>query len=192
MESHIYRKYVEMAEIASKDGRCLEAFLIQSCVIESVLKMYAHKKLSLIFSQTPSLRKQFENPKIAPILDYLLISKKISSGLYENLKKYNKMRNRVVHDLLNFDDTNALNKELQKIYQSGSQMKGFIVDDIVNELNEGKSVAELRAEIIVHLRELMQVHENILPSRPALAASIRNQSTALLEQLQSLDSLREE
>src|SRR3989344_3770639 len=68
-ETKNYERLVNQAEGAFLKEEYLEAFLIQSCIIEGVLKNYASKKLSSIISQTDALKSKFENFEFARLID---------------------------------------------------------------------------------------------------------------------------
>ena len=125
-----YRYFVDQAEKAFYEQKYLEAFLIQSCIIEGVLKEYASIKLLQIVKRSSLLKQKYKNFEFARLIDELLITGKISKDLYENLSQYKKKRNSIVHHILKQDDKKLLDKELEEAYELGRHMKGFIVDDL--------------------------------------------------------------
>ena len=149
-----YRYFVDQAEKAFFEKKFLEAFLIQSCVIEGVLKDYASTKLAPAVERSTILKKKSKNFEYARLLDELLLTGNINKDLYENLSKYKKKRNDIVHNILRHDDKKTLNKELKDIYKLGRHMKGFIVDEIV-KLRKGRTLAELSAKQEAVLQEVM-------------------------------------
>src|SRR3989338_9286352 len=106
-----YRYFVDQAEKAFYEQKYLEAFLIQSCIIEGVLKEYASIKLLQIVKRSSLLKQKYKNFEFARLIDELLITGKISKDLYENLSQYKKKRNSIVHHILKQDDKKLLDKE---------------------------------------------------------------------------------
>lgn len=152
-EKRNYEHLVDQAEQAFSKGTFLEAFLIQSYVIEGVLKNYALVKLASIINQSSVLKQKYKNFEFSRLIDELFVTGKIEKDLYENLSKYKKKRNKIVHHILKYDDNTKLNKELKEAYKLGKDMKGFIVDDMMKS-RRGKTTAELRAKLVSSLSEL--------------------------------------
>jgi len=145
-KSKNYVALVGRAEESYKRKQFLSAFLIQSCLIEAVVKKYAKIKLRGRLSSAPDLDKKFVRFELARMLDDLYLSGKISKKIYEDLTIYRKKRNQVIHNILGYGiQTRELRKELKDAYKLGVGMKGFIVEDMVLSEN-GKTVAELAAE----------------------------------------------
>ena len=140
-----YRYFVDQAETAFSANKFLEAFLIQSCIIESVLKEYAFTRLASDLDRSASLKNKFKNFEFARLIDELFLTSNINKELYENLSKYRKKRNGIVHNILKHDDKIILNKELRETYELGKHMKGFIVDEMIKS-QKGKTFAELAAK----------------------------------------------
>jgi len=149
-----YRYFVDQAEESFFKKNFLEAFLIQSCVIEGVLKDYASTKLAPVVERSATLKKKSKNFEFARLLDELLLTGNINRDLYENLSKYKKKRNDIVHSILKHDDKKALNKELREAYKLGRHMKGFIVDEMVKS-RKGRTLAELAAKQEAVLQEVI-------------------------------------
>ena len=103
-ENKNYQHLVDQAEGAFLKKDFLEAFLIQSCVIEGVLKNYASMKLSSLATQSSVFKKKLDNFEFSRLIDDLFAVGKISDELYENLDKYRKKRNEVIHKLLEYED----------------------------------------------------------------------------------------
>jgi len=161
-ETKNYKHFLDEAEGAFLKKEYLEAFLIQSCIIEGVLKKYASTKLSSIVSQSVTLKNKFKSFEFARIIDELLISRKIKKDLYENLDTYRRKRNEVIHDLLEYKDKKELDEELKKAYELGRHMKGSIVDDISEEIKEGLTASELDAQIEVLLVQLNNLQQQLI------------------------------
>ena len=77
-----YRYFVDQAEEAFFKKNFLEAFLIQSCVIEGVLKDYASTKLAPALELSTALKKKSKNFEFARLIDELLLTVKINRDLY--------------------------------------------------------------------------------------------------------------
>lgn len=140
-----YEYFVRQAEKAFQEERFLEAFLLQSCIIEGVLKNYAFLKLTSTVNRSEVLKRKFYNFEFTRLLDELFLLGSINKDLYENLSKYRKERNKVVHKLLNYSDKKLLKKDLREAYKIGKPLKTFIVDEMVRS-RFGKTMAELSAE----------------------------------------------
>ena len=162
IENKNYEDLVNQAEGAFLKREYLEAFLIQSCIIEGIIKDYAFKKISPLISQNTILEKKFKNFELARLIDELFISGKIDKSLYEKLNVYRKKRNDVIHGLLEYKDKNRLDKELKEVYESGKYMKGFIVDDMSKETKGGLTAAELDAQIAALLAQLNQLQVQLV------------------------------
>ncbi|OGZ72956.1 MAG: hypothetical protein A2908_00040 [Candidatus Staskawiczbacteria bacterium RIFCSPLOWO2_01_FULL_38_12b] len=145
IEEKNYRKLVEKAELAFLEKRYLEAFLIQSCLIEGVIKSFAYLFLKPIFESHPDLKQKSNSFELARLIDELFMAGKINNKLYENLNKYRKKRNQVIHQILKFKDEKVFEKELKEAYRLGRDMKGFIVEEMV-EGKKGKTTSELSAK----------------------------------------------
>lgn len=142
-----YIALVEKAEKAYLNKQYLEAFLIQSCLIESVVKEYAKVKLKPFDKLSKVFHGKLNGQmKLAQLLDMLFMASKITSRLYENLSQYKQRRNKIIHNILKYgiDDVKLI-AIIKKAYDSGKQMKGFIVDDMIY-LKNGETIASLAAE----------------------------------------------
>ena len=157
-----YEHLLNEAEGSFLKKEYLEAFLIQSCIIEGVLKEYASKKLLSIIHQSSALENKFKNFELARLIDELFISGKIKNSLYEDLSAYRKKRNEVIHDLLEYEDKEKLDEELKEAYEKGKRMKGFIVDDINKEMKEGLTAVELETQISALLSQLSQLQSQLV------------------------------
>lgn len=89
-ENKNYQVLVNKSEGAFLKEEYLEAFLIQSCIIEGVIKNYAEAKLNPELSQSIMLKDKFKNFEFARLIDDLLLAGKIPADLYENLNNYRK------------------------------------------------------------------------------------------------------
>ncbi|TSC70428.1 MAG: hypothetical protein CEO12_362 [Parcubacteria group bacterium Gr01-1014_46] len=162
-ENRNYQNLLDQAEGAYLKKEYLEAFLIQSCIIEGVIKNYASKKFSYLVEGNSLLKNKFENWDVSRLVDDLLLSGKIDNYLYKNLNAYRKKRNSVIHDLLSHEDKNLLDEELKKTYELGREMKGFIVDDMSKNDNDA-SIAELQGQINDLLSTIVSLQSNLISS----------------------------
>ncbi len=156
-ERRNYNVLVEKAEQAFNQKEYLQAFLLQACVFEAVIKSYASLKMEAVVNRSEHLRGKFKNFELARITDELFIAGKISKELYEQLSLYRKRRNDVMHQILKYGDKSKnLERGLKMVYESGRTMKGSIVDDIMSS-RKGKTrtevVAELEAFLAQHLSD---------------------------------------
>ena len=76
-----YKYLISLAEGAYLKEEYLEAFLIQSCIFEGVIKNYASIKLQFQISQSPILKNKLDNYEFAKIIDVLFVAEKISKEL---------------------------------------------------------------------------------------------------------------
>ena len=158
-----YRNLLNQAEGSFLKKEFLEAFLIQSCLIEGVLKDYASMKLSSLLSRNRTFKNKYRNYGTARLIDLLFATGNINDKLYGNLVRYWKERNNVIHELLKYDDKEKLDNVLQQAYNLGKGMKGFIVEDMTKEVKEkGVTVAELETQIIELMEQLSELH-SLLP-----------------------------
>lgn len=174
LETKNYEHLVDKAEMAFLKKEYLEAFLIQSCIVEGVLKNYASRKLSSIVSQTVLLKNKIDKYELAKLIDALFIAGKIEKNLYEDLDNYRKKRNKIIHDLLSYENDDKLNEELKTGYESGRHMKGFIVDDLRLEIKNGTNIQELEAQINALLK-LIQAGVNFNSTVTSTASSVTPQ-----------------
>ncbi|GEM_PF-5067099 len=73
---------------------------------------------------------------------------------------YRGKRNDTIHSLLSHGDTEKLNGELKKAYESGKHMKGFLVDDIGKEIKRDPIAIDAESQFDTILSQLEQL-ENI-------------------------------
>jgi len=153
-EQKNYRALVDKAEQSFHKGDYLEAFLLQSCVFEGVMKSYAFSVLKPIFNASVDLKRKSKNFEMARLTDELFLSGKIKKELYENLNSYRVKRNKVVHKILKYKSDEQFKKELKEAYRSGVNMKVFIVEEMV-KMRKGKTTAELSAKMEHDLNDVM-------------------------------------
>lgn len=141
-----YDVLVSKAEHAYSRGEYLQAFLLQSCIIEAVVKDYSNLKLGALVGRSNVLKKKFESFELARLMDDLFLAGKIGQDLYERLSTYRKKRNTVTHQILKYGEgSQTLEQELKAAYEVGRSMKGFIVEDMLKS-EKGKSMEELMCE----------------------------------------------
>ena len=161
-EQKNYRRLVEKAEIAFNDERYLEAFLIQSCLFESVIKDFAIFSLKPIFESHPNLKQKSTNFELARLVDELFVANKIPNDLYKNLDEYRKKRNKIIHQILKFESPKKFEKELRDAYKLGRDMKGFIVDEMI-ERKKGMTHSQLVAKLERSMKEFTAEAEIVIP-----------------------------
>lgn len=161
-EKKRYHELVAKAETAFFERRFLEAFLIQACLFESVIKDFAALSLKSVFEGHPNLRSKSKNFEVARLVDELFVAGVISKDLYQNLDEYRRKRNKVIHQILKFETQVGIEKELKKAYEAGREMKGFIVDEMV-ERKKGMTHTQLVAKTERMMAELGADMEANLP-----------------------------
>ena len=157
-ENQNYKELVDQAEGAFLKKEYLEAFLVQSCVIEGVLKNFIKHSFETLIQESPSFANKIENFEFSRSIDDLYASKKIDVRLYENLNKYRKKRNDVVHRLLEHHNESQLNRELKDAYKVGKTMSGFIVDTMTKE-QHGLTAAETAVTIDSLLSQIAELQK---------------------------------
>ncbi len=156
IEKKNYEVLAQKAEVAFQQKEYLQAFLLQSCIFEAVIKSYASLKMAALVGRSDHLKNKFKNFELARLIDELFIAGKISKGLYEQLSAYRKRRNDVIHQILQYGDKSRnLERGLKAVYESGRTMKGSIVDDIIQS-QKGKT----RAEIVGELEAFLAQHKH--------------------------------
>ncbi len=148
-----YRALTNKAEKAFAEKEYLQAFLLQSCIFEGVVKSYATIKLAGVMGRSEELKRKFANFELARLIDELFIAGMINKGLYEQLSEYRKRRNSVTHQILQYGDkSKSLEKGLKATYVSGRKMKGSILDDLIRS-KKGKTMTEVGAELEASLAQ---------------------------------------
>jgi hypothetical protein len=159
MKQKNYSVLVKRADSAFKSKRYLEAFLIQSCLFESVVKDYALECLAPFLQASPQLKSKVGNFEMARLTDELFIAGKINRELYEGLGVYRQKRNSVIHKILHFKDLKNLERSLRQTYESGVKMKVFIVEQLLLRKKNGSTSAELSASLERTLGEMVpEIH----------------------------------
>lgn len=153
-EQKNYRALVRKAEQAFYEGNYLEAFLLQSCVFEGVMKNYAFSVLEPIFNASADSKRKSKNFEMARLTDELFLAGKIKKELYENLNSYRIKRNKVVHKILKYKSDKQFEIELKEAYLSGVDMKVFVVEEMV-KMRKGKTTAELTAKMERDFNDVM-------------------------------------
>ncbi len=140
-----YSALINKAEKAFSEKKYLEAFLIQSCLVESMVKSFAFLSLRPILESHPELKSKSSGFELARLSDELFMVGKINHSLYENLNKYRRKRNQVIHHILKFTDAKIFEKELKEAYKVGKKMQSFLVEEMLLK-KKGKTASELVAK----------------------------------------------
>lgn len=186
-ENKNYDHLADEAEGAYLKKDYLEAFLIQSCIIEGVIKNYATAKLTPHLNASPTLKHKMDSIDLARIIDFLLIANKIDNRLYENLNKYRKKRNEVIHNLLEYEDKAVLDAELKSAYELGRDMKGLIVEDMRTVIFDGGTMAELQAQITALLGQIVELQGEMVAANPDSRNAIAIQHEISKLQMELMD-----
>ena len=188
-ENKNYQHLLDEAEGAYLKQEYLEAFLIQSCIIEGVVKNYAAEKLDYIIVGNNLLKDKFDNWDVSRLVDSLLIAGKIDSFLYKKLNDYRKKRNNVIHDLLSHEDKNLLDGELKSAYELGKEMKGFIVDDMSKGIGDA-TVSELNGQINDLLSTIVYLQKELIENSGNNTTETQEMMLQISQLLQSLEISR--
>lgn len=115
-----------------EEKKYLEAFLIQSCLLEGALKEFAISSIQKKISKPEEIvKKKKENYNFDTAIDDLYILGFINNREFTNLHKYRQDRNRYIHRLIK-EDFKDLNKVLKNAYRRGSPF----VNNILNKLEK--------------------------------------------------------
>jgi len=107
---------------SGKEKRYLEAFLIQSCLLEGSLRELMISLIKKGLKQYDDIIKRKEKKyKFDTVIDDLYIMRAINIKEFKGLHKYRKDRNRYIHHLIKKDYRN-LNRSLKLTYQKGSAL----------------------------------------------------------------------
>jgi len=113
-------KAQENFSYSGKEKRYLEAFLIQSCLLEGALKEFAISLIKKGLKQSSGIvKKKEEKYKFDTVIDDLYIMRAINIKEFKDLHKYRKDRNLYIHHLIRKDSRN-LNRILKVTYKRGS------------------------------------------------------------------------
>jgi len=115
---------------SGEEKRYLEAFLIQSCLLEGALKEFTILLIQKELKQSDDIvKKKEEKYKFDTVIDDLYIMGAININEFKDLHKYRKDRNRCIHRLIKEDSRN-LNRTLKAAYQRGSSLVVNILDKL--------------------------------------------------------------
>ena len=107
---------------SGEEKRYLEAFLIQSCLLEGVLKEFAISSIQKSLEQSDDIvKKKEKNYNFDIAIDDLYILGAINDNEFKNLHKYRQDRNRYMHRLIK-EDFNNLNRTLKAVYKRGGSL----------------------------------------------------------------------
>lgn len=126
----------------------LEAFLLQSCFIEGVVKILAGVCLGIA-------EKESTKMSVSKILDSLLSKNKIGLRSKNDLREYIQLRNKVVHDILTYDKREN-DVTVKKMYQSGNTMLSELKNTVTGKIKLAIDKLQDDFESIV---KLMENHE---------------------------------
>lgn len=117
---------------SGEEKRYLEAFLIQSCLLEGLLKEFAILSVQKTLNNSEEIvKKKKENYNFDTAIDDLYILGSIDNREFMDLHKYRKDRNRYIHRLIK-EDFKKLNKVLKNAYKEGSPL----VNNILKKLEK--------------------------------------------------------
>ena len=100
------------ADLLFRHDNCLEAFLLQSCFVEGVIKILAH----LYFKDTRP--EDADRKPVSQILDSLSSMNGVDKELTQSLKEYIRLRNKVVHNILTYEQRES-ESMIKNMYTSG-------------------------------------------------------------------------
>ncbi len=136
----------ERIENYGQKNLLLEAFVLQSAYIESLIKLFVETKLSLSIRDADpailaALRKRIVQYNLSELIKLLFDSEwlpKEKRGLFD---RYRNKRNEVLHDLLKQISSNDFDNEMKIVYDDGQKITAFtefsIIDDFFGVLEKG-------------------------------------------------------
>ncbi|MFZ2167784.1 MAG: helix-turn-helix domain-containing protein [Minisyncoccia bacterium] len=109
------------------EGNILEAFVLQSAYIESLIKLFADIKLRIsIKTSEPkviqSLKTKTDNYSLNELTKFLISCGWLPSEKKSLLDRYRTKRNKVLHDLLRQIRTKDFENEMQEVYKDGVEI----------------------------------------------------------------------
>lgn len=119
-----------------KNGKYLEAVMLQFCLIETELRYCILRKIEQ-FPENERLIKYYTSEKtnFAALIDYLeLLQGK--PNLVSFLRKYNTRRVEMVHKVMFFSSIVELQKNAEVAYKLGIETLGLLVDEVNNEMKK--------------------------------------------------------
>lgn len=138
----------ERIENYKKEGIVLDAFILQSAYLESLIKLFVETKLTVSIrgsdDLTVSLIKKIINKYNLSKLIYFLFSNKWLPKEYKTLfDNYRQKRNEVMHDLLRQISSSNFDEKIESAYEDGEKISSlkefFIIDSFYGALEKGNS-----------------------------------------------------
>lgn len=154
------KNFKEKVALLQKRGNYLEAFLVQSAYIESILRRLFRYKLTLEVNGNVYEAVLKEGRNIKPIIEFCFSAKWIVKSEYDRVNIYFKKRNEIVHDLI---ASNAEKSYLRKVLKEGNEIiqdHGSIekfIDNIQTEHSRtGMVVVKKRVELTEREKSIFQ------------------------------------
>lgn len=119
-----------------KNGKYLEAVMLQFCLIEAELRYCILRKIEQ-YPENEGLIKYYssENTNFAALIDYLeLLQGK--PRLVSSLRNYNARRVKIVHKIMSFSSIAELQKNAEFAYKIGMETLKSLVDEVNNEMRK--------------------------------------------------------
>jgi hypothetical protein len=150
-----YETLVADAEKEFYSEKYLNAFLLQSCIIEGVLKNYFKHCFGSQLT-TKRLLDKVDRMEMSAMADTLLLANRLTKQTYDQLTEYREKRNEVIHRLLDQTDSAKLKAELKKAFELGRATKGFIVETMTKE-KDGVAAEDYLAQVIALQEQLAEL-----------------------------------
>jgi DNA-binding CsgD family transcriptional regulator len=115
-------KFKEKIKEHETAGNLLEAFLIQSAYVESLLRRLFNYQLAITISDA-SIRKAVKgkNQHLSSVIKFSFEAGWLIKGEYDNAEAYIKERNSIVHDLI-ASNSSALDERLRALLKRGQSI----------------------------------------------------------------------
>ena len=125
-----YKELKEKIEHYEKDGKILEAFVLQSAYIESLIKLFTEIKFNLSIKEGDqktinAMEKQIDDYTLFQLIEFSLKAEWLPREKINLVHHYRKKRNTVLHDFVRQISKEDFEKELKEAYYIGRKILSF-------------------------------------------------------------------
>ena len=127
LELQAQNLYLYFNEDDKKDKKYLEAFLLQTTLMEGVVVELALRGIKNKKYLAKIVSKKEQRYGFANAVNDLYFLKRIDHQKFEELDKYIKNRNKYVHGWLKYDDFSKTEEKLKIIYENARSLLWFVI-----------------------------------------------------------------
>ena len=127
LELQAQNLYLYFNENDKKDKKYLEAFLLQTALMEGLVVELALRVIKNKKYLTKIISKKEQRYGFANAVNDLYLLKIIDYQKFEELDKYIKNRNKYVHGWLKYDSFSETEEKLKVIYENARSLLWFII-----------------------------------------------------------------